>query len=216
MGGNQQWSRLGSSTTSSVDNKQRKTVKAKVPKRENIVFVGSEMSYNDFWWKMMFVAAACRLASTGQGLRPAHRKTLAYVDNGYTHSEKLTLEALRTLGFDLVALHSSADVVKCLNRERDDFKLQDVAFFSHGVVGQICLNYAHSVEVNVDEDNLSSIRSDAFASDGRIFSYACRTGTGKEDYKLGFKSKADAMPENSLAQKMADHLKVEVHLPFAI
>ena len=98
-----------------------------------------------------------------------------------------------------------------LNKDRDDVKLQDVAFFSHGVVGRIALDYDGEDDINFEIKNFTSVRKDAFMSTGRIYSYACRTGVSVEDLTLGFKSEADAHPENSFAQKMADHFDIEVH-----
>ena len=45
--------------------------------------------------------------------------------------------------------------------------------------------------------------------DGKIYSYACRTGISS--WKEKFKNEKEADPQNSLAQKMADHFKVHVH-----
>lgn len=212
MGGNQQWSRLGSSTTSPVDNRQRKTVKAKATKTENIIFVGSEQSYDSFWLKMMFIASAYVIGSQGHVFRQAHKKTLAYVDSGYTRFEKLTLDTLADQhGFDIVSLESSSDVVDCLNRDRATYKLQDVAFFSHGVLGKIALNYSGDFDVNFSGSELNRVSAEAFVSDGRIYSYACRTGISVQDLVFAFKSDEEAGMENSLAQKMADRFGVEVH-----
>lgn len=210
MGGSKDWLKIGVSTTSPTSEVKRKEVKALAPKTENVIFIGSEMSYDSFWLKMMFMASAYVVASGGQTLRAAHKKTIAFVDEGYTKYEKLPLEALKKLGYQIVGLHSSADLIACLSNDRNQYKLQDVAFFSHGVIGEIALNYKGSSDVTLSQDTLLQIPADAFVEDGRIFSYACRTGTGAEDYKLGFKSLAAAKPQNSLAQKMANHFGVSV------
>lgn len=201
---------VGTSSTSPTDNKKRKEVQVKVPKTENIMFIGSELHYDSFWLKMMFIAAAYAKV---KDLRFATKKTVAYVDNGYTRAEKLTLDSLRDkYGFEIVKIASSADVIALLNKDRDECKLQDVAFFSHGVVGRITLNYHEDEnEIPFGLNNFTSVRKDAFMSSGRIYSYACRTGVAVEDYKLGFKAEADAKPEISLAQKMADYFDIEVH-----
>jgi hypothetical protein len=202
---------IGQSQTSPVDNKKRKTVDVKVPKSENIIFIGSEHYYDSFWLKMMFIGAAYAKV---KHLQFATKKTIAYVDDGYTKLEKLTLENLRNeYGFELVKLESSSDVIALLNRDRENYKLQDVAFFCHGIIGAIDLNYQNKRKqaIRLDLGNFSSVNKSAFLATGRIFSYACRTGVAVDDYRRGFASESDAQPENSLAQKMASHFNIEVH-----
>jgi hypothetical protein len=54
---------------------------------------------------MMFIAAAYVPAFRGTNFRSADRKTLAYVDDGYTRHEKLALDYLRDhAGFNIVKL----------------------------------------------------------------------------------------------------------------
>lgn len=190
--------------------KKRPEVKIKVPKTENIIFIGSEMYYDSFWLKMMFISAAYVKA---KALRKADKQTIAYVDEGYTHIEKLTLDHLHeNMGFEIIKLKSSNDIVKLMNRDRTNYKLLDVAFFSHGVVGQIALNYwSKESAIDFDTDNFERVDSKSFAANGCIYSYACRTGVGVDDNKMGFTSEAEAEPENSLAQELATFFNIQVH-----
>ena len=201
------YKKIGSSITSPIDNKKRKEVLISVPKTENIIFIGSEMYYNSFWLKMMFVSAAYVMAKK---LRPATKNTLAYVDNDYTKFEKLTLDNLRAVkGFEVVKLSTSADIISLMNRDRENFKLLDVAFFSHGVVGSISLNFWKGQKIDFDLSNYSSVNKKSFAINGCLYSYACRTGISQTD--SSFKNEAEAKPQLSLAQKLATHFGIEVH-----
>lgn len=186
--------------------------------RENIVFFGSEMDYNSFWLKMMFVASAWYETSSSGELRAADRKTVAYVDVGYTRFEKLAIDYLRDKrGYNVVKLGSGSDVVQLINDRlkpnaagvKEKYLLQDVVFFSHGLPTTIRLNYNASPYVDFSTYELPSASTDAFTPDGRIYSYACRTGVSS--WSESFSSDDDAGPENSLAQKMADHFQVETH-----
>jgi hypothetical protein len=191
--------------------KKRPKVKVKVPKTENVIFIGSEMHYDSFWLKMMFIAAAYAGANA---MRPADKKTIAYVPEGYTHAEKLTLDYLcEKSGFEIKRLSSTDDLIQCMNQDRDKYKLQDVMFFSHGVVDAISLNYAgESDDVDLTAGNFNQVKKDAFALNGRIYSYACRTGVSVHDFfNEGFKNEIDAKPELSLAQKMSSYFDIEVH-----
>ncbi|QRK11022.1 hypothetical protein JQX13_13685 [Archangium violaceum] len=188
-------------------------------RRENVLFVGSESDYDSFWLKMMFIAAAYVL--TRGGLRSADKNTLAYVDIEYTRHEKLALDYLREkAGFHIVKLASSGDIVNHINTRPESLEggkkvkllLQDVAFFSHGVPGAIKLNFRGPFDtpaIDFSASELSATRKDAFVPDGRIYSYACRTGVSVRANSLS--SDSEAGMENSLAQKMADHYKVQVH-----
>ncbi|WNG43162.1 hypothetical protein F0U60_02895 [Archangium minus] len=188
-------------------------------RRENVIFVGSESDYDSFWLKMMFIAAAYVL--TCGGLRSADKKTLAYVDIEYTRYEKLAFDYLKEkAGFNIIKLASSSDIVKHINTRPESMEggkkvkllLQDVAFFSHGVPGAIKLNFRGPIgtpDIDFSKSELSATRKDAFVPDGRIYSYACRTGVSK--VWESFSSDAEAGMEDSLAQMMANHYKVEVH-----
>lgn len=208
------WTKLGSSTTTPTHQKKRKNVRAKRPKTENIIFVGSEMHYDSFWLKMMFISAAYFFAMKRDKFRSANKNTIAYVGNGYTRFEKLTLDQLAEKGkFNIVKLTSSSDIVSCLNKDREHYKLQDVAFFSHGVVGAIRLNYDDDPDIRFDEAILKKVNAKAFAVGGRIYSFACRTGISvNSDFAMSnFSQESDAKPELSLAQKMSDYFGIEVH-----
>ena len=75
--------------------------------RENIIVIASEMHYDSFWWKMMFMATGIAAAQgAGGGARSAHKMTVAYVDVGYTNHEKLALEALKSGGVNLLKVKS--------------------------------------------------------------------------------------------------------------
>jgi len=187
-------------------------------RKKNIIFIGSEMHYDSFWWKMMFMAPGIA-AATGSGpLRPADETTIAYVPEGYTYLERLPLDGVaNSLGHSIVRLLSSADIATVMNdlpeSEEDgcpvQVKLQDVVFFSHGLPSQITLNLdGDSGAVTLDRDNLSAIRADAFVPEGKIHSYACRTGNAS--WWESFSSDDGAHPEDSLAQRMADHFDIKV------
>lgn len=200
-----------------VSDKKRAEVRVKVPKTENIIFIGSEMYYDSFWLKMMFIGAAYPMAAK---MREVDRVVIAYVDEGYTHLEKLAIDQLakqcetkaRNQTVEVKKLTSSAAVTSLLNRDREDYKLLDVFFSSHGVIGAIDLSYSsRTTDVKLKKNSVSSVAATAFAPHGRLFSYACRSGVSVEDLKMGFKTEAAARPENSIAQTMADHFGIEVH-----
>lgn len=184
-------------------------------KMENIIVLGSEQSYDLFWLKMMFFSPGFGLA---QGVLSvprwthADRTTVLYVPHGYSRSELLALEFLRTIGIHLEAISSVSDLTTYLNTRTIDGEEYDILrllFICHGLPGKFALNYSGSPRVDLTTRNMTGINASSFCQHARIYSYACRTGVWRAFEN--FSSLAQAEPENSLAQKMATHLGVPFH-----
>ena len=187
---------------------------------ENILLVGSELHYRSFPLKMMFVAPAFAVVSQGQILRTPDKTTILLVDAGYSSDEKDVLQALETSSATtLVPITDVAQVAAHFNAgravvddgvERTKTRVQDVAIFCHGFPHKLALNLSPSLAAGMDftATQLKDIHADVFVPHGRIFSYACRTGASKDAKE--FANDAEAGPENSLAQKLADHFGVDV------
>lgn len=91
-----------------------------------------------------------------------------------------------------------------INRE-----IKKLEIYSHGIVGTIHFHYSSEIfeddRVSSGEFNKTSVnkvKSNIFAKDALVISYACRTGIGLNGEK--FKDSQSAKPENSLAQHMAN------------
>lgn len=202
--------------TGLVQDEQSKieAIKAQPKKRtENILFIGSEQHYDLFWLKMMFVGAAHFFAN--RNMRKADQTVVAYVDSGYVRAEKLAIEGLaQGLDAEVIALDGAEKVSALLGRKRDEFHLLDVAIFSHGLVGSVDLDYNGPYGIRLKSGHFTKVRNDAFAPNGRLLSYACRTGIGESSHlkdKFGFKNDSEAKPEMSLAQAIANHFDIKVY-----
>lgn len=214
MGDHNQWKPIGKVTTQPTSGTtKRAQVKTRARKTENIIFIGSEMDYDLFWLKMMFVGAAYKFSNTS--LRTASRSVVAYVNIGYERAERLAIEGLaNSLGAETIAIGKTSDVQNVLARDRDSYELLDVAFFCHGLVGSLDLDYAGPKGIKITSNTFSRVRQDAFSSGGRFFSFACRTGNGEPSLikdQMGFANDQDCRPEQSLAQFIADHFDIEVN-----
>ncbi|MGP9513952.1 MULTISPECIES: hypothetical protein [unclassified Psychrobacter] len=211
------WELIGKSSTSPKSNTNRAVVSTRVPKTENIIFIGSEMHYDLFWLKMMFVAASYPFVRSPK-FRSCDKATIAYINKGYTRTEKLAIEGLKNEinanKVEFKAIDSKEGLMSILKNNRESFKLQDVAFFSHGLNGVITLNLDSSPTVNFTISDLASIPSNAFVSSGKFYSYACRTGLSDSILlraKDSYDTLSEAKPEDSLAQKIANRFDIEVH-----
>lgn len=174
-------------------------------KTENIVVIGSEMDYNSFWLKMMFMSCGFAVA---QGRIPppeyssvADRTSVLYVNIGYTRSELLTLDYLRdALGINIVQCNNKNDILNHMRTREIDgktYKIKNMVVFSHGLPGYFALNYNSNPTINLYGSDFEKLPTDLFDIKGTIFSYACRTAVASTF-------------NGQLGQIMADHFNVEV------
>lgn len=185
-------------------------------KKENIIVLGSEQYYNSFWLKMMFMSPVFSIAA-GYKLptrwNPADKTTVLYVRQGYVRTEFLALEVLRdTHGVNLVPLNSVGQLTAYVNNRMHDgeeYKIQNLVFLAHGLADRLALNYWSSPSIDLRKRNIDAFNVSAFDRGGAIYSYACRTGTWVD--QEAFSSAAQAEPQNSLAQYLADQCGVKVY-----
>ncbi|VXA92907.1 conserved hypothetical protein [Pseudomonas sp. 8AS] len=98
-----------------------------------------------------------------------------------------------------------------LSRQRRGREIRQLDFFSHGVVGSIELGYELDKRdsYRLRDAQARRLVPEAFAYDGKIFSYACRTGLGI-DAHLEVAEGEDPQYERSLAQMLANAAGTEV------
>ena len=171
-------------------------------KTENIIIIGSELSYDSFWLKMMFMSCGIGLGKGSlmpPGWGTADKTTVLYCRSGYVRHELLAVEALRDrFGHELVAIASPATVTARMStrfHQGDRYKINHLAIFSHGTPGAIRLEYPRR-SGDLTFSTFASVPSDVFCPSGSIISYACNT--------------AYAETGPSLAQRLATHFGVTV------
>ncbi|WAF78975.1 hypothetical protein NRL00_10555 [Aeromonas dhakensis] len=206
-----EWKKVGESTLSPTDKKERAEVKVKAVKKENIVVIGSEEHYSSFLLKMMFMAGATHKLNSG--LRKADNTVIAYVKSGYTDLELGVIESYKAkYGCEIKRINSLGDFVALLNRDRENVKIQDLYLYCHGLPNRVSINYGAKPDIDVSVGNLSSIKSDIFSKDGILHSFACRMGVDAHPYTQinSYKNDSEVNPESSLAMKMAKYFNVTV------
>ncbi|WP_323901719.1 hypothetical protein [Aeromonas hydrophila] len=211
MGESTKWKKIGESSLSPTEKKERSEVKLKVTKKENIIVIGSEEHYSSFILKMMFMAAATHKLNSG--LRKADNIVIACVTKGYTELELGVLEVYREkYGCEVILIKSLSDLVSLFNRNRDDVKIQDLYIYSHGLPNLLTLNLDSAPDINISAGNLSKIKPDVFMNNGILHSYACRTGVDANPYTPvdSYDNDQGAKPETSLAMLMAKHFNITV------
>lgn len=186
----------------------------KCDKTENIIIIGSEMSYNSFWLKLMF--AACGYAVAVGKLEPpgwskADYVSVLIVDDGYTEQElNLFYELTKTKVVNEIQLLKKKDQIITFINKRNKFgnsyKIKNLTIFAHGMTGKFMLDYKGKFDINVDENDIDKISKDIFTKNAILFSSACRTGAGTI-LEIGV---TDPEATESLAQYIANSLKITV------
>lgn len=158
-----------------------------------------------------------------QGLRQLHifpkttadyskQNILVVFQHGYTSNDISRInQYAKDLGARIVYVKTVAQFIEFLNARIEKGRLvKRLVFYSHGVIGSISLHYGGDDEQlgNFNNASVKQIKKSIFHHDAQVISYACRTGIGVD--KDSFKSSAEAKPEASLAQHMANQWKVTV------
>ncbi len=159
--------------------------------------------------KMIFAAQAIRaLRAKSEG-----KKVLVIFTPDYTNAQ---LSAVKTstdkFGIQYELIQNVSDLISKFNQSYFYINpLLSLSFFCHGLPGSLEFGYhlPESANMSLTFSNFTKIKPLIFLKNGRIDSYACRTGMGNlQDYAIEQGLQVDPQPENSLAQKMANYFSV--------
>lgn len=196
---------------------------------EVILIVGTEQHSKDYGEALMFPAQAVR--EVRENFLSYPHLTIIIFTDGYT---PLSLDIIKrdakswnpTLYFKKI--NSTSELIKYINEgdstvNRTIIKVDTIKIFSHG--------YPLSLEFGLDGSNESSqsfgidditkLQINAFKTNPSIYSYACRTGNSDTrpeasiatrfyTYTYDHEDLKFVKPENSLAQKLSDHIDAKV------
>ena len=205
--------------------------------KEKIVVVGAQYD-NGAGSKMMFVHHGISQIYKYQKAQKKHGDkellTMAVFIENYTPKQLARIEQhSKKHGYNFVKLNSADDLVNYVNsqdvgcsekisNDRQLDKISDIDIFAHGVSNSIVFGYKTKLaeEYRFDEADLKKLDKGAFKPSCVINSEACRTANATfSEYYPG--PPYDGAPkqashdiffkvDESLAQKMADHLGVTV------
>jgi hypothetical protein len=140
------------------------------------------------------------------------QRILVVFQHGYTATD---IQRINNYTYDLNARIVYVKTVEELtaflnNRIHKKRAVKQLIFFSHGIIGKISLRYEGDEESSGEFSSatVDKIKKDIFHYDAQLISYACRTGIGVNGES--FKNSAEAQPENSLAQYMANKWLIEI------
>ncbi|GAB7532647.1 hypothetical protein PS3A_50620 [Pseudomonas sp. 3A(2025)] len=182
---------------------------------EMIAVAGSQHD-NGAGNKMMFIGQAVRQLRVFKEQYPARPRTLVVFTPHY--SEAMLDAARKSAGLytaDFKTLDTAQALIDYINTGRDRSKhpVAQLDLFSHGVPLSIAFGHhlENEADMALDVDNFQLLAVNAFSPEARITSYACRTGMGNpQDMDIENAVQLNPQPKLSLAQKLADHLKIPV------
>jgi len=167
--------------------------------------------------KMMFIGQAVRELAVFLRHKPALTRTLVVFTPSY--SEQMLLAArdsADTYGANLVEVSTAQELIDYLNhgKNRQQSPIERLSLFSHGVPQQIAFGYElpERSRMALDVMNYRHISPEAFSSTAQLDSFACRTGMGNlPDYSVEEAIQFFPQINESLAQLLANHLRIKVH-----
>lgn len=140
------------------------------------------------------------------------QRILVVFQHGYTSTDIQRINEYTTrLNARVIYVKTVSELIKFLNQRIEKKRaIKKLMVFSHGVVGRISLRYAGDDVTSGEftKTSVTQVNKSIFDYDAEVISYACRTGIGKDGES--FKSSAEAQPEKSLAQDMANQWMVTV------
>ncbi|MGP9689172.1 type VI secretion system Vgr family protein [Psychrobacter sp. AOP22-C1-C5] len=113
-------------------------------------------------------------------------------------------------------IDSAADT-SYVSEDRGDYKIQDLAFFCHGLNGKITLNYSGRPNIDLTNSDINRIGNNNFLSSAIASSYACRTGMSDSltlRTQGSFNSISEADSSNSFAQLFANKHNIDFYASY--
>lgn len=176
----------------------------------HIAIVGSQYDHR-IANKMTFAAQAIRTLKEKSG---GKRKLIIFTPDYSAKQLAVVMKSTQKYDMEYEGMQSISDLFLELNKLYHYMNpLQSMSFFCHGLPGSLEFGYHLPAAINMSLtcSNLKKMKSSIFAKNGRIDSYACRTGMGNlQDYAIENVIQVSPEPEISLAQKMADYFHVPV------
>lgn len=203
-------------------------VSIKVPliKEEVIIIVGTEQHSQTYGNKLMFPAQAVREIRENY---KEHKHT-----NILIFKDKFTAMELSIVKRDakkwnntvyFKQIESITDLINYINKgdatiTREDLKIGKIIIFAHGLpsVLDFGLDGENEASQRFKIEHVEKLNKKSFTEHPIIYSYACRTGNSdnrliahQSGYEYDSESIKLVKSEESLAQKLADHLNAKVY-----
>jgi uncharacterized Zn-binding protein involved in type VI secretion len=167
--------------------------------------------------KMMFIGQAVRQLKEFKHEHPARPRTMIVFTPGYSEAmidAACSSADLYQATFEFI--NTADQLISYINsgKDRQRHPVGGLYLFSHGIPLNVSFGYQLPEEsrMSVGLHNYLQLSPAAFSQSAIITSFACRTGMGNpQDLEIEGGVQLNPQTEASLAQKLANHLKVPVH-----
>lgn len=186
--------------------------------------------------KLMFVHQALRRMRLNRG---AIKFDFLLCTTGYSSKQRSAIKEAVENNFSgkYVEVSSANEIINYINTadksnsgsisdERKNKKIQQLLFYSHGVVGEISLGLAPAgidiTPYSFEKEQAEKLNHEAFSSGGSIYLYSCRSGIGNtsidktiyidpDGNRADPNNRHNILSSESIAQKISNSSKVKVY-----
>ncbi len=186
--------------------------------------------------KLMFVHQALRRMRLNKG---AINFEFLLCKRGYSSKQREAIKNAveNNFGGKYVEVSSATQIINYINtgdksnssnisEDRKKKKIQQLLFYSHGVVGEISLGLAPAgfdiTEYSFEKEQAEKLNKDAFSFGAHTYLFSCRSGIGNKEIiksiyidpkgnKNDPKNRHNIMSSESIAQKIANSSKATVY-----
>jgi hypothetical protein len=192
---------------------------------EIILIVGTEQHSQTYGNKLMFPAQAVR--DVRESYKKNKKVTILIFTDGFNTLELSTIEKdskkINSL-LNFKKINSTTQLINYINNgdvsnSRDKVKVGIIKIFSHGLpsILDFGLDGNNSKSQRFEISHVAKLKVESFTKKPEIYSYACRTGNSdnriiaySDSYKYDKDWVTIVKPEESLAQKLSNHLDAKV------
>ena len=202
------------------------SIETSLVKEEVIIVVGTEQHSQTYGNKLMFPAQAVREIRKNYK-EHKHTNILIFKDK-FTNMELSIIKRDAKKWNNTVyfkPINSVTDLINYINNgdatiNRQDLKIGKIIIFAHGLpsVLDFGLDGKNEASQKFKIEHVKKLKKESFTKHPIIYSYACRTGNSDDrlrahagSYEYDSESIKLVKPEESLAQKLADHLNAIVY-----
>ncbi|CAA7386998.1 hypothetical protein [Chryseobacterium fistulae] len=202
------------------------SVGVEIEQGEVLIIVGTEQHSESYGNKLMFPAQAVREIRENYK-KHKHANILIFKDKFTEMQLSIIKRDAKKLNKDIYfkPIHTVSELINYINNgdktiNRSKQKISVIKIFSHGLpsVLDFGLDGKNEEAQRFKLSHVTQLNKESFMEHPVIYSYACRTGnsdgrvvTANPGYKYDSETIKLVKPEESLAQKLSEHLEAKVY-----
>jgi len=135
-------------------------------------------------YKYNFIEPAINQLNNFKNSYKSHKITWLISRIGYSDTDILNfIDTAKKLDVNIAFFNDKSQLIKYINSNRAFYKIKNITFFSHGIVGSVELGYnqkkEYETELSLNISDIKQINSSGFDSNAFTMFYSCNTATSK-------------------------------------